>query len=856
MPMQTVLPIFEIEHEFLTAVAAGQRRFVITAPTGSGKSTQVPQMLVDGGTRARACAANGNGHAETSAIGGQVVILQPRRLPTRLLAAWVARERGGKLGEEVGYQIRFDDVTSPQTRIRFVTEGVLLRQMLTDPTLRGVGALIFDEFHERHLYGDITLARALQIQETIRPDLLLIVMSATLDVAAVQRYLAPCAVLSSQGRTFPVAIEYLRKSAGDTPVWELAADALEELTRRQEGDALVFMPGAYEIGRTVQAVRERLGHGFVVLPLHGDLPTQDQDAAVARYDRRKIVVATNVAETSLTIEGVRIVVDSGLARIPRYDPHRGINTLLVEKISRASADQRAGRAGRTAPGICWRLWTEREHQQRPAQELPEVKRLDLAEVVLTLKASGIDDVKNFRWLEAPDARALERAERLLQDLGATDHQSQITPLGRRMLAFPLHPRFSRMLLAAQEHGCVRTAALIAALMQGRDLLVRGAGKQVAEAREELFGGETESDLFVWMRAYRYAERNGFNVERCRRLGIHAQSARQIGPLWEQFLRIAEREGLSVEEKPAGREAIQKCVLTGFADHLARRLDAGTLRCALVHGRKGTLARESVVSAPLLVATEITEVEGRELNVLLSGATAVREEWLRELFAEDVCETESVVYDATMRRVFVERQKRFRDLVLESERNDKPPLSEAARILAAEVMAGRLVLNEWTEAVEQWMVRVNCLRQWMPELGLPAITGDDRAALIEQICHGAVSYKEIKDRPVWPVVKAWLSPQQQAWVDQYAPERLELPGGRRARITYATDGPPRLAARIQDLYGVQELSVAQRRVPLLIEILAPNQRPVQVTQNLANFWKETYPRLKQELQRKYPKHEWR
>jgi ATP-dependent helicase HrpB len=753
-----------------------------------------------------------------------------------------------------------------------VTEGVLLRQMLSDPTLRGVGTVIFDEFHERHLYGDITLARALQIQETTRPDLLIVVMSATLDVAAVEKYLAPCAVLSSEGRMFPVEIEYLRKSPGETPVWELAAEELSRLTRARDGDALVFMPGAYEISRTVQAVRDRLGGGFIVLPLHGDLPVNDQDAAVARYEQRKIVVATNVAETSLTIDGVRIVVDSGLARIPRYDPHRGINTLLVEKISRASSDQRAGRAGRTAPGVCVRLWTEREHELRAAQELPEVKRLDLAEVVLTLKASGVDDVKKFRWLEAPDAKALERAEMLLEDLEAISCSREassrpseeprksfaatITPLGRRMLAFPVHPRFARMLIAAQDYGCVRQAALIAALMQGRDLLVRGTGKQVAEAREELFGGETESDLFVLMRAYRYAERNGFNVERCRRLGVHAQSARQVGPLWEQFLRIAEREGLSIEEKPASRDAVHRCVLTGFSDHVARRLDAGTLRCALVHGRKGVLARESMVTAPLLVVTEISEVEGRELNVLLSGATAVKEEWLRELFPEDFSETETVVYDATMRRVFAERQKRFRDLVLESERSDKPPLSEAARILAAEVLAGRLVLNEWNDAVEQWIVRVNCLREWMPELELPAITSDDRAALVEQICHGAVSYKEIKDKPVWPVVKSWLSPQQQSWLDEYVPERLELTGGRRAKIIYASDGPPRLAARIADLYGVNGLWVAQRRVALLIEILAPNQRPVQVTQNLANFWRETYPKLKQELQRKYPKHEWR
>jgi ATP-dependent helicase HrpB len=834
------LPIFEIREQLLAA-AASQRRLIITAPTGSGKSTQVPQMLLDAGLLG----------------AGQVVILQPRRLPARMLAAWVAKDRGTKLGDEIGYQIRFDDVTSPQTRIRYVTEGVLLRQMLTAPSLPGVNAIIFDEFHERHLYGDITLARALQIQETARPDLLIIVMSATLDVAAVEKYLNPCTVLTSAGRTYPVTFDYLDKSPGDAPIWELAADALDKLTAEHPtGDALVFMPGTYEINRTVQAVRDRFGSSFVVFPLHGDLPPNDQDAAVARYDQRKIVVATNVAETSLTIDGVRLVVDSGLARIPRFDPHRGINTLLIEKISRASADQRAGRAGRTAPGHCLRLWTEREHDQRPAQELPEVKRLDLAEVVLTLKASGVTDVKNFRWLEPPTPHALERAEMLLEDLGATDHQSQITNLGRRMLAFPLHPRYSRMLLAAGEMGCVRPVALIAALTQGRDLLVRNQGRAVSDARDDLFGGETESDLFVLMRAYRYAERNGFSVERCRKVGIHAQTARQVGPLYEQFLSIAKREGLDTEEKPANREAIMKCVLVGFSDHLAHRLDVGTLRCALVHGRRGMLARESCVTAPLFVATDVAEVQGRELNVLLNWGTGVKEEWLRELFPEDFSESEEVVYDAAIRRVFAQRHKKFRDLVLDSERSDKPSKDAAAKMLAAEVLAGRLVLNEWNDAVEQWICRVNWLREWMPELTIPEITEDDRQALVEQICHGAVSYKDIKGKPVWPVVKSWLSSQQQAWVDEYTPERIELKSGRRAKVTYSADGPPKLAARIQDLYGTNSLTIAAGRVALRIEILAPNQRPVQVTDNLANFWRETYPKLKQELQRKYPKHEWR
>src|SRR5262244_2993898 len=399
------LPIFEIEQRLLETLTK-QRRLVLTAPTGSGKSTQVPQMLLDGGLL-------GN---------GQVTVLQPRRLPTRMLAKWVAQARSVKLGGEVGYQMRLDNVTSTATRICYLTEGVLLRRMLTDPSLKDISAIVFDEFHERHLYGDITLASALDIQESARPDLVIVVMSATLDTAQVkmvEKYLQPCALLSSQGRAHPFAIEYVSAPAGNTPIWDLAVKEFQRLVRQDlQGDALIFMPGAHEISRTVQAARDALGKEFVVFPLHGELPPDDQDAALARYDRRKIVVSTNVAETSLTINGVRLVIDSGLARIPRFDAHRGINTLFVERISQSSADQRAGRAGRTAPGVCMRLWSRDEHSHRDQQELPEIKRLDLAEVVLTLKAAGVADLRKFRWLEPPDEQGLTHAEELLADLGA------------------------------------------------------------------------------------------------------------------------------------------------------------------------------------------------------------------------------------------------------------------------------------------------------------------------------------------------------------------------------------------------------------------------------------------------------
>ena len=859
------LPIYELENRLLAAVK-GPGRLIVSAPTGSGKSTQVPQMLLNHGLLG----------------AGEVVVLQPRRLAARMLAKRVAEEIGTKLGEIVGYQIRLDSRVSKATRIRFVTEGILLRQMSFDQSLRGISAIVFDEFHERHLYGDISLARALQIQQSTRPDLKIIVMSATLDAAMLRNYLAPCEVLTSQGRTFPVQVEYLSKTVDfeHDPVWVVATRECERVAAQTKGDILVFMPGAHEISRTVQDVQgSHALRGFICFPLHGELPPEQQDRAVARYDTRKIIVSTNVAETSLTIDGVTVVVDCGLARVARYDPHRGINTLLIEKISVASSDQRAGRAGRTAPGICVRLWTEREHGQRPLQELPEVKRLDLAEVVLTLKAAGIDDIANFPWLEKPEPKALERAETLLEDLGAlggprppdaVSHERKsrpeaaihlsITELGRRMLRFPMHPRYARMFLAAQDYGCVRSVALMAALTQGRNFLLRNVDKRTAEAREELFGEEHESDFFLLMRAWRYADKAGYNGDACRRLGIHVQGVRQVGPLFEQFLEIAAAEKLDVAEKRIDGVAVRKCVLVGFSDHLARRLDKGTLRCELVHKRKGVLARESCIDqAPLLVAAEITEIESRgEVNTLLNLCTAIEEPWLKELFPEDFADAGGVTYDVTARRVMARKERRFRDLVLESKQTaEEPAEGEAAAILAREVMAGNIMLTEWNEAVEQWIVRVNCLAKWWPELEVNPITDADRATLIEQICYGSYGARELKDKPVMPVLRDWLLAEQLAVLDDYLPERRIMANGLKARLTYTKDGPPVLSARIQELYGVNStFTLGHGRVPVKIEVLAPNQRPIQVTDDLSNFWREQYPKIKTELSRRYPRHEWR
>jgi len=840
------LPIYELESA-LTESLTSCPRLILQAPTGSGKSTQVPQILLRAGFAEK----------------GEIVVLQPRRLPARMLAARVAREMNVRLGEEVGYQIRFEDITGPKTKIRFITEGLLLRQILSDPTLRNTSVILFDEFHERNLSTDISLAIARQTQRTTRPDLKLIAMSATLaDSSALSEYLSPCRTLESQGRAYPVEISHLEREPdlSKMPIWELAAGHAEVLTRKHEGDALIFMPGVYEIQRTIETLRGRLGSkDFEILPLYGELSPQQQDAAMNRSEKRKIVVATNVAETSLTIDGVRIILDSGLARVARYDPNRGLDTLWIEKISRASADQRSGRAGRIAPGVCLRLWTERDHQARQDKTPPEIHRVDLSETVLLLHAAGYGNVRAFPWFESPDADALRHAEEILSALGALSGDGRtLTKIGRRMSEFPLHPRFSRMLLAAENHGCVEKSALFAALAQERSILRRPTSKSDDQFLSDMRADHPNSDLELLATLWERAAAADFDPRACERFLVHAGSARQVDRALRQFLSIAKRLRLKTDAENPPPETLRKCLLLAFPDRIALRLDGGTLRCRLADGRVVELDRDSAVrNSRLLLAVELREVMNSQKNLrtVLVMASAVESSWLEEL--EKFQSIKTVEYDEETRRVVARQKTLFGQMVLETKELPPPSPDEAAPILAAKVIDGSCKLKEWNDEVEQWITRVNCLAGWIPEISIPPIRPEDRKFLIEQVCQGALSYKEIKDKPVLPVIQGWLSREHRDALDSLAPARFELPGNFRARITYREGNAPVLSAKIQQLYGVERsLTIAGGKVKLLLEILAPNFRPVQVTDDLVRFWKETYPQLRPELQRRYPRHLWK
>lgn len=843
--MSSGLPIEALRQPLVEACAT-TRRLILRAPTGSGKSTQVPQMLVD-----------------LNLVHGQVVILQPRRIAARLLAARIASERGVRLGGEVGYQIRFDRVESAETRIKFVTEALLLRQMASDPELRGVGAVVFDEFHERNLHADVALALARRLQETHRPDLLLVAMSATLDTESLARWFTGAVTLAADGRTYPVVTEYLPGGrAAGRPIWEPAAEQVRRILQEEsEGDILVFMPGAYEITRTLGAVRALPeARGVDCLPLHGELPPEEQDRAVRPSPGRKVIVATNVAETSLTIPGVRAVVDSGLARIARFDPLRGIDTLLVEPISQASAEQRTGRAGRTGPGRCVRLWSKTEHESRAPRETPEIRRVDLCETLLLLRASGWGDAADFPWFESPEPRSLDRARTTLTDLGALGPDGSLTELGRRMAAFPAHPRHARMLLAAAELGCVSEVARIAGLAQGRDILLRNVDASTEAARDEV-ACPPGSDLLLRLALLDRAAALRFDTDACDNLGIHAQGALQADRAARQFLRIAQGQGLSVNTAPADPAAVRRCLLVGFSDRLAVRLDAGTLRCGVVHGRRGELRRETCVrEARLLVAAEMEEVQVRgEVTTFLSLATAVEEAWLRELFPADFTEVSVVRYDATQRRVVTRSERRFRDLVLEAVERDDAPSDAASRLLANEVIAGRLELERWDSQVDAWIRRLNFAARHCPELGIPPLDEAGRRLIIEELCAGATAYRDIRDKPVIPVVRGWLTHEQGMALESYCPERITLPRKKHpAKIEYTDDGEAEIEATVQELYDFpgSKLRVCQGKVPLVVCIQSPARRTQQRTRDLDAFWKGSYELVKKELRGRYPKHEWR
>ncbi|MDF3129843.1 ATP-dependent helicase HrpB [Kiritimatiellaeota bacterium B1221] len=833
-----MLPIYDIQSQLTDAFTQGNR-IILQAPTGSGKSTQVPQMVLDMGTMEP---------------GKEIAVMQPRRLAARMLAKRVAGERKASLGGEVGYQVRLDRKVGPDTRIRYVTEGILLREWLNRPQLDHVGCLLFDEFHERHLYGDLSLAHALHLQANGRPDLKIILMSATLDTEPLQAFLPDAQLLSSEGRSFPVDIHYLDRDprANRVDIWQSAADAANRLAERTDGDILIFMPGGFEIDRTLDALkRSPVGKASLCLPLHGSLSPDQQDMAVAPASQRRIIVSTNIAETSLTIDGVTGVIDSGLARIARFDPVRGVDQLNVENISRASADQRAGRAGRTAPGICVRLWTEAGNRTRPVRETPEIHRVDLAESVLTFRALGVKDWSTLALPDPPEASVLDTTEKFLFQLGALDRKGDLTPLGRQLLDYPAHPRIGRLMLEAESRGVAESAALIAALLQGRPLLLRKISSSARQQQLDLFSGDGASDLLMQLQACEWAAAVRFDRNQCQELGIHALTARQAFQNAKLFL----RKGSSARPVADAATELRKCLAVAFADHLALRRPH-TRRCDLMDGRVAEIDKDSICEeADLMVAAEIRDPE-RAKTPFLTGLTRVEEHWLGELWPDQFEERRDLRYDEQAKRVLCESRKQLGALILESKLSHEVGDDDAGRLLMEAVTAGKVPLPGWDDEVDAWITRLNCLAEWQPDWGLPALGEEDRQLLLEHMLCGCRTRKDVKNLDVRAQVENWLNPMQRKLVKEHCPTRIKLPNGRDARVRYETGSAPVVASKLQDFFGMNESPrVGGGTVACKVELLAPNRRPAALTDDLASFWKNGYPMVRKDLKGRYPKHDW-
>ncbi|HSD90907.1 MAG TPA: ATP-dependent helicase HrpB, partial [Kofleriaceae bacterium] len=796
------LPIDEVMPQLVAAVR-DRRTCVLVAPPGAGKTTRVPGALLDAGV-----------------VEGAIVVLQPRRLAARLAAARIASERRVALGAEVGYQVRFDKKTSAATRIELVTEGVLTRRLLGDPDLRGVGCVIIDEFHERHLDGDLALALVARLRER-RPELALVVMSATLDAEPVAAYLGDVPVVRSEGRTFPITIEHAAQP-DDRPLGKQVAAAVRRVAQEGlDGDVLVFLPGAGEIRRCTEDLEDAARtFDLAVLPLHGDLPVEDQDIAVRPASRRKVILATNVAETSVTIDGVTCVIDSGLARIARHSPWSGIPSLEVEPVSRASCAQRAGRAGRTRPGRVVRLYTKHDHDLRRAFEVAEISRSDLSGAALELHGAGLAGLGELRWFEPPPPVAAQAGEELLLRLGAVV-DGRITELGRRMLRFPVHPRVARLVCEAEVRGVAREACIIGGLLGARELRLERRGRG-AEAKLSS-PSDLIDDLDIMLSG--------------RKDGIDRSTAYAVDRAAKQLERIADTRtrGRELSSEDAVDRELMIAILTAYPDRVGRRRAPKSSEIVFAGGGSGSLAPSSAVIEPeLLVAVDVAETgaRGQATRVQIRRASGIEASWLLDLYMDRIAEVDELVWNAQKERVERLVQMTYDGLSIDEQRDVEGARRAgpaAAALLAKQAIAAGIERFVDKDALAQWRARVVFAAKVAPESGIVAPTDDALGEVVARACEGAISFEELRKLGLLDLLDAQLG-DKRSLVARLAPTHLTLPHrGRRAAIHYELDKPPWIASRMQDFFGLARApTVGDGRVPLVLHLLAPNQRPVQVT----------------------------
>jgi ATP-dependent helicase HrpB len=810
------LPIDEILPALRTALARG-RNAVVEAPPGAGKSTVVPIALLD----------------EPWLRGGKLVMLEPRRLATRAVATRMAATLRESVGETIGYRMRLETRVSKRTRVEVVTEGVFTRMLQSDPALEGVAAVLFDEFHERSLHADTGLAFALDSQENLTPELRLVAMSATLDGASVARLLGDAPVITATGRVFPVEVRWIGTGMpllpGGRESPELAVlRAIKRGMSEAEGDMLVFLPGAGEI-RRVQGMLGDIGTAVDVLPLYGELPPADQDAALApaRPGRRKIVLATNIAETSLTIDGVRIVVDAGLERRSLFDPSSGMNRLELQRIGRASAEQRAGRAGRTAPGVCYRLWGEGAERSLAAYAPPEIRVADLAPLALDLAVWGTE-AESLRWLDPPPAATLASARDLLRRLGALDAAGKATTHGRAMQSFPAHPRLAHMLLESKKLGAAPLAAELAALLSDRDVLKGRGDSDVRTRLEALHRGDIDRGV----------------LERLRR---------------------AQRSFLQQLELPGGAGTRPDADFAGvllahaYPDRIGRRRAGADARYQLANGRGALFeSAQSIAREEFIVAVDLDDRE-REARIRL--AAPLDKEDLLAQFAPQIVRGDELAWDEKTEAVAARRVVRLDALLIEEKPLGDAPRTATAAAMLDGVRSMGLDALPWDDDSRDFIARAEFVRalgradsgNWA-SFTKEALAQD--LSWLEPFLDGVTRRSHLSRVPLLDALRSRLSYDQQRKLDELAPTHVGLPTGSRARIDYLDDNAPVASMRMQEVFGLAATPrIGGGKVPVTFKLLSPARRPLQVTRDLASFWKNAYVEVRKDMRGRYPRHYW-
>jgi len=832
------LPIDDVLPELKEALRE-RPEAVLQAPTGAGKTTRVPLALLD----------------EPWLDTGRILMLEPRRLAARAAARRMAQTVGERAGQTVGYRVRQDTRVSSQTRIEVVTEGVLTRMIQDDPSLTGVGCVIFDEFHERNLQADLGLALSLEAQSVLRPDLRLLVMSATLDVGPIAELLddAPsdseevvsdCApLIESEGRSYPVEVHYADDQPKDR-IEDTVAATVRDVLRDEPGDVLVFLPGAGEIRRTTSNLEGTVPEDVDLHPLFGNLPPKKQDAAIepSPEGRRKVVIATDIAETSLTIDGIRVVVDSGLRRTPRFDPQSGMTQLETVKISKASADQRKGRAGRTQPGVCVRLWTRHTHQHLKAHTPPEIVDADLAPLALELALWGVQDPAELRWLDPPPEAPYDQARDLLRRLGALGDDGTITEHGRAMASLGLHPRLAHMLLQGQTIGHGPVACDLAALLSERDIF-KGQGQA------------PDVDLRLRLEALRRL-RDGERPtpNHARTYVVPVGPAKRVASMADHW-----RRQLGVDRH--ARSDIEACgLLTAFAypDRIAQRQDGTTSRFRLQNGRFAELPSPQLLSdADTLVAAHVGG-RGRDNSIFL--AAPIAEDDLVDYFGHHITEETRIAWDTDAQLVRARQRETLGALVLKDGPLADPDPAAMAEAMVDGVRQEGLDLLPWTKNARRLQNRIVFLHHQRPDEDWPDVRN---AALRETLgdwltphVYGMKRAEDLQQLHVTQILQDMLTWEQRSRLDDLAPTHLVVPSGSKRPIDYSDPDAPVLAVRLQEMFGQTETPrIAGGRVPVTLHLLSPAQRPVQITQDLANFWANTYFEVRKDMRGRYPKHYW-